>query len=95
MVSHEVGALNVVILGHYLWCGSNMQCAHKRVCKSSTKVSMLHVILSNVMIQIILLFGFWWGNLRERDHLETGINGRIILKWIYKMWNEEARMGLA
>jgi len=24
--------------------------------------------------------GFWWGNLRERDHLEdTGIDRRIIL----------------
>ena len=29
--------------------------------------------------------GFWWGNLRERDHLEDqGINGMIILKWIFK-----------
>jgi hypothetical protein len=27
--------------------------------------------------------GFWWGNLRERDHLvDPGLNGRIILKWI-------------
>jgi hypothetical protein len=25
--------------------------------------------------------GFWWGNLREREHLEdTGINGTIVLK---------------
>jgi hypothetical protein len=28
--------------------------------------------------------GAWWGNLRERDYLEdTGIDGRIILKWIF------------
>jgi hypothetical protein len=25
--------------------------------------------------------GFWWGNLRERDHLEDlDVDGRIILK---------------
>jgi hypothetical protein len=29
--------------------------------------------------------GFWWGNLRNRDHFEdTGIDGRIILKWIFR-----------
>jgi hypothetical protein len=29
--------------------------------------------------------GFWWGNLRERDHLEDlGIDERIILKSILK-----------
>jgi hypothetical protein len=28
--------------------------------------------------------GFWWGNLRKRDHLEDpGIDG-MILKWIFK-----------
>ena len=32
--------------------------------------------------------GFWWGNLRERDHLEDlGIGGRIIIKRIFKKWD--------
>jgi hypothetical protein len=29
--------------------------------------------------------GFLWGDLREGDHLsDPGIDGRIILKWIFK-----------
>jgi len=29
--------------------------------------------------------GFWWGNLRERDHLgDPGVDGRIILRWIFR-----------
>jgi len=29
---------------------------------------------------------FWWGNLRERDHLEDlSIDERITLKWIFKL----------
>jgi hypothetical protein len=32
--------------------------------------------------------GFWWGNLRERDHLgELGVDGRVILKWIFRRWD--------
>jgi hypothetical protein len=39
--------------------------------------------------------GFWWGDLRERDHLEDlGGDGWITLKWIFKKWNEEAWTGL-
>ena len=35
--------------------------------------------------------GFWWGNLRERDHLENPcIDGRIILRWIFRKWDAEA-----
>ena len=31
--------------------------------------------------------GFWWGNLRERDHLgDPGVDGRIILRWIFRKW---------
>jgi len=31
--------------------------------------------------------GFWWGNMRERDHLqELGVDGNIILKLIFKKW---------
>ena len=32
--------------------------------------------------------GFWWRNLRERDHLgDPGVDGRIILRWIFWKWD--------
>jgi len=32
--------------------------------------------------------GFWWGNLRERNHLEDpGVDWMIILRWIFREWN--------
>jgi len=39
--------------------------------------------------------GFWWGSLRERNHLEdTGVDWWILLKWIFRKWDGEARTGL-
>ena len=40
----------------------------------------------------------WWGNLRERDHLQDpGVDVRIILRWIFSKWDEgngiDLRMG--
>ena len=32
--------------------------------------------------------GFWWENLRERDRLgDPGVDGRIILRWIFRKWD--------
>jgi hypothetical protein len=32
--------------------------------------------------------GFWWGNLKERDHLEDlGLKRSVILRWIFSKWD--------
>jgi hypothetical protein len=32
--------------------------------------------------------GFWWGNLREIDHLENlGVDRTITLRWTFRKWD--------
>jgi hypothetical protein len=38
---------------------------------------------------------FWWKKLMDIDHLEDpGVDGRIILRWIFRKWNVGAWIGL-
>jgi hypothetical protein len=33
---------------------------------------------------------FWWGNVRQRNHLEDpGVNERIISRWIFRKWDRD------
>jgi hypothetical protein len=39
--------------------------------------------------------GVWWGKLKERDHSEDlGVDGRIILRWIFMEWGVGEWTGL-
>jgi len=39
--------------------------------------------------------GFWWGNRRERNHLEDpGVDERKILRWVFRKWDVGAWTGL-
>jgi hypothetical protein len=32
--------------------------------------------------------GLWWGNVKERDHLEDqAVDGKIILRWKFRKWD--------
>jgi hypothetical protein len=38
--------------------------------------------------------GYWWGNLREGEHLEEpGVDGRKLLKLIFRKWDRGSWTG--
>jgi hypothetical protein len=49
-----------------------------------------------VFVKVIFYeYKVWWGNLRERAHLEDpGLDGRILLRWIFRKWDGGAWIGL-
>jgi len=37
-----------------------------------------------------VIYSFWWGNLRKRNHLgDPDVDGRILLRWILRQWDLE------
>jgi hypothetical protein len=47
------------------------------------------------MGRIEACIGFWWGNLRERVHWgDPGLNGKIILGWVFRKWHVGVGTGL-
>jgi hypothetical protein len=56
----------------------------------------VNLFVSLAVISTEAYTGFWWGNLRERDHLgDPGINYRIILRWIFRKWEVEHGLDLS
>jgi hypothetical protein len=40
--------------------------------------------------------GFWWRELMTRDYLEDpGVDGRIILSWMFMKWDGEIKLDLS
>jgi len=52
------------------------------------------VIMKHVWERGEAYTGFWWGNLREREHLEDpGADGNMTLRWILCEWDVGAGTG--
>jgi hypothetical protein len=44
--------------------------------------------MQHVWVREKVYTAFWWGNLRERDHLEGPVvDGRVILRWNFREWD--------
>jgi hypothetical protein len=48
----------------------------------------------NMWVRGEVHIGLWWGNLKEEHLQDSGIDGRIILKCMFKKWDGKAWTGL-
>jgi hypothetical protein len=54
-------------------------------------MSIIIIIIIITVKTVVVHIRFWWGDLRERDHLEDlGVDVRIILKLIFTKWHGKA-----
>jgi hypothetical protein len=72
-----------------------LSCASLRMATRTTETCNMHImfIIQDTCIHLcacvgfVVCTGFWWGNLRERDHWgDPDVDGRIILRWIFRKW---------
>jgi hypothetical protein len=70
----------------------SLTCVHYLIIEPETESAFLSVRFKGLGE---VCTGFWWGNLGERDSWgDPGVDGRIILGWIFKKWDVGVRNGL-
>jgi hypothetical protein len=46
--------------------------------------------LFGCLVFVVITAGFWWGKTDGKKYLgNPGVDGRIILRWIFRNWNLE------